>query len=670
MRRSLVIGAVLAAGMAGAAMAAETAPMKLPGSDIIPAERLADWRPGVTVGVPGGIRTDRDKLIDVTQAPYNADNTGKADVQPAIMQAIADAKDEEVVYLPAGTYRIDKVISISGKSNITLRGAGPDKTVIMIQPPCGAGISIQGRGGWYRQELTLNIADSPKRGQTVLNVGDTKSLETYPEGGIGLLCQLSLKNDPKLPVMSTADWGYLRKQISRIVARTATTVTISPGLLFDLPESLSPRLTPAKPAPGGRSADFVGIEDLSVDGGEGNPATGVSMSSSYGCWLKNVAVRNIGSYYFSFRDLFQCQVESCHNVGNRLVAGRPRSAGVLFAGSSFCLFQNNTLADGASGLIVEGGSAGNVFAYNFSDGTTIQGTLLMASFNSNHGAHPSFNLYEGNVGPRFQCDGYHGSASDDTAFRNRFHGTSTMTSRYWVCVNLNRFTRNYNLVGNILGSKGHDWLYEVEMTGFDYEKHFIYSLGFPNMGNGWCDGKTAQPSKGKYWADWDPVEGTTIKGVLTERTGDTMGKITLSSGTLRLNQMPMMKAGDTQSWVVVRKVEDKVVTVDSGPWRSKLPPANTELLLFAGANGFQELDLDVKATTLLLGNYNYKDNGVPESESLKGKKLPASLYLSEKPEWFGDLAWPPFGPDAEFEKNSIPAELRYDEMVKARKETR
>jgi hypothetical protein len=83
-----------------------------------------------------------------------------------------------------------------------------------------------------------------------------------------------------------------------------------------------------------------------------------------------------------------------------------------------------------------------------------------------------------------------------------------------------------------------------------------------------------------------------------------------------------------------------------------------------GPNGFQELDLDVKATTLLKGNYNYKDNGVPASESLDGAALPKSLYLKEKPAWFGDLNWPPFGPDTDFEKNTIPAQALYEALKK------
>jgi hypothetical protein len=120
------------------------------------------------------------------------------------------------------------------------------------------------------------------------------------------------------------------------------------------------------------------------------------------------------------------------------------------------------------------------------------------------------------------------------------------------------------------------------------------------MGNGWSNGKTAQPSKGKYWADWDKM--------LASPRGN-------------------------------------------GP----------------GPNGFQERDLDVRATIILRGNYNHKDNAVPESESLGGIALPKSLYLADKPAWFGNLAWPPFGPDTDFEKNKIPAQVRFEETTIASK---
>ncbi len=558
-------------------------------AEIIPADRLADWTPGVTVGVPGGIPTDRTHLIDVSKAPYNADNTGKGDAQPAIMKAIAAARDKDVIYLPAGAYRLNGGLGTGVKSNITFRGDGPDKTILK---PYGQspGIHIMpGDGGdwWYPNRLKLDVAGSPKRGETVLNVGDTKPLDASPyDGGVGQIVQISLKNDVKLPVTGVTHFEYLRRQFSRIVAKTATTVTISPPLHFDLPADHAPMLRPA-----GRCNHSIGIEDLAVDGSNTTFSRGlILLGTTAGSWLKNVAIRNAERYIFVMDGAVQCQVEQCFIGGRKSVAG-PNGGGLLMQGCSSCLVQDNIVADTFPDMEIDY-STGNVFAYNFTDDKAVQGDLLGPSIDANHGAHCCFNLYEGNYCPRFQCDGYHGSASHDTAFRNWFHGTSAVTNQFWICVNLNRFTRCYSIVGNILGCKGYPWELRNQPTGFSYDKHFIYCLGYPGMGNGWSNGKVARLSKGKPWEDWEKLLASPQGG---------------------------------------------------GP----------------GPNGFGELDADVEATTILKGNYNYADAGVPRSESLGSAKLPNSLYLKDKPAWFGDLHWPPFGPDTQFEKNKIPAQVRF-----------
>lgn len=83
------------------------------------------------------------QIFDVTQAPFNADNSGTTDSTAAIQAAINAAQavtDENnpggIVYLPAGTYRIappdgrKEALRIS-KSHITLRGAGVGKTFLL-----------------------------------------------------------------------------------------------------------------------------------------------------------------------------------------------------------------------------------------------------------------------------------------------------------------------------------------------------------------------------------------------------------------------------------------------------------------------------------------------------------------------------------------------------------
>jgi hypothetical protein len=52
-RKARMAAVVLCAAVSAAA--AGEKPPKRPGSGILPSDRLADWRPGVLVGVPGGI---------------------------------------------------------------------------------------------------------------------------------------------------------------------------------------------------------------------------------------------------------------------------------------------------------------------------------------------------------------------------------------------------------------------------------------------------------------------------------------------------------------------------------------------------------------------------------------------------------------------------------------
>ena len=554
---------------------------------VLPPSRTADWS---KAGVPGGIPARRTKLIDVTKPPYNADRTGVSDAQPAIARAIARASDGEVVYLPAGTYRIDKVIRAAGK-RITLRGAGPDKTVIMAHNPTYSAVDLGLAGGadylWNRPNL--DITGSPARGATVLTVAGTKALDSYPNGGVGQICRVHLKNDPSLPVVVPAQWDYQRKQTCRIAARTPTTVTVQPPLMFALPVSPAPKLAVAA-----RHAESAGIEDLTIDATHSpTPHPVVGMTQCYGCWIKNVHVLNVPNYHIGVSDSLQCEIRHCY-VARRKGAGS-NGAGILFGASTRCLVEDNILTKQFPHIEVNHGSTGNVFAYNYCYDSTING-VIGVSICSNHGAHNSFNLYEGNVAPKFQCDGYHGSASHDTAFRNWFHGTSDKTDKFGICVYLNRFTRHYSIVGNVLGRKGHTYRYDNADNGLGYDDRYIYAFGLPNLGNGGFSGY-AQPSVGDYWKDWDKMR--------------------------------------------------------SSP-RGKGP----------GPSGFQEIDRDVKATVLLRGNYNYHHKGVPASESLEGAALPKSLYLARKPSWFGDLNWPPFGPDAEFESNRIPAQVRYEKMPK------
>jgi polysaccharide export outer membrane protein len=140
--------------------------------------------------------------------------------------------------------------------------------------------------------------------------------------------------------------------------------------------------------------------------------------------------------------------------------------------TSASLVANNIIERTHQSILLQWGSAGNVIAYNYTSGEFDSGApdyVLGGIFF--HGAHPQFNLLEGNVVTKIDQDSTWGTSSQTTAFRNWVVGTnrvcSPMSGRGAVdCSGANGHyafqaaraiqmsylaTRN-NFVGNVLGS--------------------------------------------------------------------------------------------------------------------------------------------------------------------------------------------------------------------------
>src|SRR5580765_4261995 len=90
-----------------------------PWSGIIDSSRAADWS---SAGVTGGI-PNRTTICATL-------NPGATAAQ--ISSAITSCPSGQVVFLNAGTYNLSAGIEFANKSNVTLRGAGPDKTFLVF----------------------------------------------------------------------------------------------------------------------------------------------------------------------------------------------------------------------------------------------------------------------------------------------------------------------------------------------------------------------------------------------------------------------------------------------------------------------------------------------------------------------------------------------------------
>src|SRR4029077_16671182 len=93
------------------------------------------------------------------------------------------------------------------------------------------------------------------------------------------------------------------------------------------------------------------------------------------------------------------------------------------------LVENNIIERAHASILLNWGAAGNVISYNYTEGEFDGGsTNFVIGGIGMHGAHPQFNLIEGNVMDQFYPDQVWGSSSHTTVFRNWTVGTSHVCS--------------------------------------------------------------------------------------------------------------------------------------------------------------------------------------------------------------------------------------------------
>jgi hypothetical protein len=71
-------------------------------------------------------------------------------------------------------------------------------------------------------------------------------------------------------------------------------------------------------------------------------------------------------------------------------------------------------------------------------------------------------------------------------------------------------------------------------------------------------------------------------------------------------------------------------------------------------------DANVRNTTILHGNYDYKTNGVAFWDGGAEHALRNSMYYTSRPAFFRSCKWPAFGPDLNPATQPLPAKLRYE----------
>lgn len=244
---------------------------------------------------------------------YGADPTGTTDSTAAIQSAIdaAGIAGGGVVWLPAGTYKVAPIGSSAGalrmeKPNVVLRGAGPTKTFlhntspmmknksVVLVKPTTVPISY-----WYEGDNAALITSDLPAPTITIPVASTAG---YSVGDLifirndltqGFIDDIGMTGQSKW-IPGAGSWGRMMTFCRRVVAKTATSLTIDVPTRFPLKTRDNARVLKAAIP----MLAEVGVEDLSIGMTETTGSLGmtdwdVPGTGGYNC-DRAFAIRMIG----------------------------------------------------------------------------------------------------------------------------------------------------------------------------------------------------------------------------------------------------------------------------------------------------------------------------------------------------------------------------------------
>ena len=367
----------------------------LASADPVPASRRIDW---TSAGVPGGIPNRTN--ICATFNPGAAATT----INNAI--ASCSASGGGVVYLNAGTYNVTDINVYD--DNVTLRGAGADKTVLQ-------GCNIVNLGNGFNTSSGISIVGGGAKDSTTITLSSTTGL------AVNQMIEIDRDDDPSLVVSTTGGSRHMT-QVNMIAAISGNTVTVRNPLIWDFSVG-NPRIKWTF-----ANTRFSGVENLKLDHSGTSGCTNFLLQYCYGCWLKGVHSYKPSGYHITILGTLNGEIRDSYiadaqtygsNNGGLAVYGN-----ALYGSNSSWKIENNIFNRVFPGVELQNSSSGFYVGYNYGYATMAAPTNgpVTWMFTDNHGPHDMMNLWEGNIGEMFGSDGYFGGSSHGTVLRNYFTG--------------------------------------------------------------------------------------------------------------------------------------------------------------------------------------------------------------------------------------------------------
>lgn len=464
-----------------------------------------DW--ATNCGVPGGIPTDRTQYGETLTA---------ANTAAEINSALAGCPSGQYIALAAGTYNIGQ-LTFAQLSGVTLKGAGAGQTIINTT----ATRAVVNYEQYFHEEDGIAISSGYTKGSTSIVLASAPSAYFV----VGRLIQITQDDSPDVwasgigvyhRVGFTGSYGMSATRnlrfTSRITAIDGNTITLATEIPIAFTAGLTPKAYPGRATP----TSLCGLESLTIYGG-GTADRAVYWAQADRCWMKDVETYGfVGTTGVNmFWQSSQCEINRCYSHD---VASYPTQADgfsyFLYYGCSCCKVENSISYRVGDSIIVNG-SAGNVVVNNYDIDISRSGHgWIDQSQICNHGPHGVMNLFEANVTQRWQNDGYHGSTSHSTLFRNWVHGLCSIVASPTTrrLIDLTRGSYYHNVVGCVLGDASYSPSH-YDLDPGESPVSCCYILGYPGM-----DSVSMAAYTSVAWADWPKstsVPDADVAGTLT-----------------------------------------------------------------------------------------------------------------------------------------------------------
>jgi len=386
-----------------------------------------------------------------------------------INTAISGAPDNTVVRLPACSRNITPGLVFS-RSNVTLRGLGANQTILNFTgtTDClgGAYNALMCVGGSYASpygpEYQTNWTANFTKGTSTITVASATNIAV---GNMVILSQNGDTTDSSF-VHVCADptycgptnnngsgWAYNGKtyyQISKVTAKSGNDITIDPPVLMP---TWSASKSPIVWGTTTTKTTGIGIEDLKIINGVGASSyNNILMSWSDNCWVKGIVSTLAGKGHVTSFQTLDVTIRDSYFYASQ--AYDSEQYGLHLQGATRWLVENNIFQKMPSGAVPNGGNMSLVLGYNymlqmdFSGGDWWGGVV-------DHDASGDFILAEGNDNPAARTDDINGTHNLLTFFRNFWSGndpTKSYTPKTGYPIQLDSYSRLYNIIGNVLGT--------------------------------------------------------------------------------------------------------------------------------------------------------------------------------------------------------------------------